>query len=69
MSLCPNCTPWCATTEKQLANRLKNMDAPAARPFECPVCCGVEWATTDKMISATPPSRLRKFIERVFSNG
>lgn len=52
--ICPTCTPWCATTERQFEIRQKNMaDAPDAKPFLCPSCGGVDWATTREKIVPT----------------
>lgn len=54
-SLCPACTPWCATTEKQFANRQANMNCdPQVKPHNCPECGSAAWATTRVMIRAEP---------------
>ena len=57
MTVCSNCTPWCATTEQQLAVRLKNIAAaPEVKPYECPNCGGIEWASTDALVVKAEPN-------------
>src|SRR5258708_28922948 len=64
---CPTCTAWCATTERQRANRLRNMAAGGAgvQPYACPECGGIEWATTDLFVSPDGPDKRRSFLQRL----
>ncbi len=42
---CDFCERWAATTQQQLANRLRNMrEAPGAVTHPCPHCGGTYWA-------------------------
>ena len=68
---CDHCITWCAVNEVQLANRLRNMgSSPEARPYPCPQCGSIDWATTRELIGApkvwapTKP-RWRLFIRRI----
>lgn len=66
MTTCPACAAWCATSEKQLANRLANVAGmPDVQTYACPQCGGTEWATSDAMVVKDEPSTLRRFLERV----
>jgi hypothetical protein len=49
--MCENCSRWAATTDVQLANRLRNMASMNnVGTHSCPNCGGTEWATTHEMI-------------------
>lgn len=59
-SHCPVCTPWCATSEAQLKNRLANMrDVPRVATHPCPRCGSMAWATTRAFIKEDTRSRPR----------
>lgn len=48
---CHYCEPFCVTSEKQLANRLCNIDrAPAVKVYACKACEGTDWVTTRTFI-------------------
>lgn len=52
---CPACAPMCATTQEQLATRMRNMaEVPDASVHPCGTCGGVDWATTREMIKPPP---------------
>lgn len=61
---CPACMQWCATTEAQLAIRMKNITgAPEVQPHPCPSCHGTDWAISRKMIKEEAPrSRLSSWM-------
>lgn len=61
---CNRCKPLCATTEGQLAYRLRNLQTGGA-PHACEQCSGTDWATSREMISATPKARAgwRKLLD------
>lgn len=67
---CPICTPWCATSETQLKNRLANMRDFAGSgtdPYPCPRCGSMAWATTRAFIKedTRPRSRWRRLMDRI----
>jgi len=48
---CAFCEPMCATTERQLADRLKRMrQIPDVPVLPCSKCGSTDWATTDKFV-------------------
>jgi hypothetical protein len=48
---CSFCEPMCATTEKQLADRLSRMrQIPDIPILQCSKCGSTDWATTDKFV-------------------
>ena len=48
---CEFCRPMCATTEAQLANRLKSMqENPDIKVSPCSKCGSTAWATTDEFV-------------------
>lgn len=54
--ICDECRTWCATTEAQLAGRIRNMQV-GGEPFPCPVCSGTDWASSREMIGTAPLER------------
>lgn len=62
---CPACMQWCATSEKQLSTRMKNITgAPEVQAHPCPACGGTDWATTREMIQEEAPrSRLPSWLK------
>lgn len=55
---CPACAQWCATTEEQLATRLRNMgNGPEASPHPCPMCGDTDWISSRDMIREAPKRR------------
>lgn len=70
--ICDYCRPWCATTEKQLANRVADLihGGPDTMIHPCPSCNGKEWATTDKMVikEQTKKKQHRWGVLSIYSN-
>lgn len=65
--LCDNCKPLCATTHKQLENRLLNLLGNLDMTIHpCSKCGGTEWASTDAYV-VLQKSRWRRFLDRFYS--
>lgn len=64
---CPACVTMCATSEAQLAGRLRNMEKmPDARPYACQGCGSQEWATSREMIKPEKPKKKWYQHPRIF---
>lgn len=57
---CADCKPWYATTEVQLAMRLRNLQIGGS-PYPCPKCGSVDWATSREMIGEATPEPKRSW--------
>lgn len=49
--ICRVCRQWCATSQKQIANRRRNLLMEGPSVYPCPQCDSIAWATCEAFVA------------------